>query len=92
MNYLYPRLVALHDLDDEIALPQMVETPEGTVIEKVRMPSCIRSSYFFMEANGVYLIGEIFVFFLPIVDISVIIQIMRKSWSFGLAQACRRRF
>ena len=92
MNYLYPRLVALHDLDNEIALPQMLETPEGTVIEKVRMPSCIRSSYFFMEANGVYLIGEIFVFLMPIVDISVIIQIMKKSWSFGLAQACRRRF
>jgi len=56
----------LHDLDNEIALPRMVETPEGTVIEKVRMPSCIRSSYFFMEANGVYLIDneEIMVFWI----------------------------
>jgi protein transport protein SEC24 len=59
MHYLYPRLVALHDLDNEIALPHMVETPEGTVIEKVRLPSCMRGSYFFMEASGVYLIGAL---------------------------------
>jgi protein transport protein SEC24 len=57
VHYLYPRLVALHDLDSEIALPQMVEISEGTVIEKIRMPSCMRNSHHFMEANGVYLIG-----------------------------------
>jgi protein transport protein SEC24 len=61
--YLYPRLVALHDLDTEIALPQLVETPEGTVIEKVRMPCYMRNSYHFMEANGVYLLGMLFYVF-----------------------------
>lgn len=60
MHYLYPRLVALQDLDTEIALPQSVETSEGTFTEKIRMPSCMRNSYHFMEADGVYLIGGYF--------------------------------
>ena len=69
IHYLYPRLVALHDLDTEIALPQMVESPEGTVVEKVRMPSYMRNSYHFMEANGVYLLGMFFLCF-PLLRIS----------------------
>jgi len=70
IHYLYPRLVALHDLDTEIALPQMVETPEGTVIERVRMPSNMRNSYHFMEASGVYLIGMLFCF--PLLRVNVV--------------------
>lgn len=55
--YLYPRLIALHDLDNQIALPQIVEMSDGSMIESVLMPACTRNSYYFMEANGVYLIG-----------------------------------
>lgn len=58
MHYLYPRLLALHDLDDRIALPQIVTNEDGTTIEKTLMPFCMRDSYFFMEAGGIYLIGK----------------------------------
>ncbi|KDR79957.1 hypothetical protein GALMADRAFT_242124 [Galerina marginata CBS 339.88] len=58
MHYLYPRLLALHDLDDTIALPQMVANPDGTTSERILMPSCMRNSYFFMEAGGIYLIDN----------------------------------
>ena len=57
MFHLYPRLVALHDLHDGVALPQVVETVEGNVVERMIMPSCSRNSYYHMESGGVYLIG-----------------------------------
>ena len=50
MQHLYPRLLAVHDLDNEIALPNA----EG----RIEMPSLMRDSYTFMEAHGVYLAGE----------------------------------
>ncbi|KAJ3513513.1 hypothetical protein NLJ89_g2903 [Agrocybe chaxingu] len=58
MFYLYPRLLALHDLDESVALPQLVENADGVKVEKMVAPSCMRDSYFFMQASGVYLIDN----------------------------------
>lgn len=52
MHHLYPRLLALHDLDDIIALPRP-DTGES------EMPSLMRDSHLFMEGHGVYLMGEL---------------------------------
>ncbi len=49
MHHLYPRMLALHDLNDEIALPDA----NG----RVDLPSLMRCSHLFMESHGVYLIG-----------------------------------
>jgi protein transport protein SEC24 len=50
MYHLYPRLLAVHDLDATIALPHS----ETGVVE---MPSLMRGSHVFMQENGIYLIG-----------------------------------
>lgn len=50
MQHLYPRMLALHDLNDDIALPD----PNG----RVDLPSLMRPSHLFMESHGVYLIGR----------------------------------
>lgn len=50
MYHLYPRLLALHDLNDTIALPR--------ALGRVDLPSLMRDSHLFMESHGVYLIGE----------------------------------
>lgn len=50
MFHLYPRMLAVHDLNDEIALPDA----NG----KIDLPSLMRDSHLFMESHGVYLIGR----------------------------------
>lgn len=50
VHYLYPPLLAVHDLTDEIALP------DGN--GEIKWPSCMRSSHLWMQAHGVYLLGE----------------------------------
>ncbi|KAG6873179.1 hypothetical protein C0995_001789 [Termitomyces sp. Mi166 len=50
IHYIYPQLMALHDLEDDAALPY----DDGS--NRIRIPSVMRSSHTFMEANGIYLI------------------------------------
>ena len=49
LQHLYPRLLALHDLDDNAAFPDTTG--------HVCLPSLMRDSHMFMEGHGVYLIG-----------------------------------
>ncbi|KAF9442321.1 beta-sandwich domain of Sec23/24 [Macrolepiota fuliginosa MF-IS2] len=76
IHSMYPRLLALHDLDEQVALPQIytVDTPdpgvEGEVgvvhydYGQIQMPSLMRNSHFFMEVSGIYLVDneEILIF------------------------------
>jgi protein transport protein SEC24 len=50
MYRLYPRLLAVHDLDANIALPH----PETGIIE---VPSLMRGSHVFMQEDGIYVTG-----------------------------------
>ena len=50
VQYLYPPLMSLHDLDEKIALPD----PDTG---RIKIPSLIRNSHLFMSSNGVYLLG-----------------------------------
>jgi protein transport protein SEC24 len=52
MTRTYPRLLAVHDLDEGIALPD-----ERGLVE---LPSYMRSSHLFMHAEGVYIAGACF--------------------------------
>jgi protein transport protein SEC24 len=51
MHHVYPRVLALHDLDDRIALPD----PEHG--GRIMYPTHMRASYAWMEGHGIYLIG-----------------------------------
>ncbi|KAG6841490.1 hypothetical protein C0991_010348 [Blastosporella zonata] len=50
IHYLYPQLMALHDLEDTTALPNEYG--------RTRFPSVTRNSHTFMEADGIYLIDN----------------------------------
>jgi hypothetical protein len=52
MRYLYPRMVAIHDLSVDVGFPS---SKTGRLI----LPSPMPSSYTHMEPDGVYLIGEL---------------------------------
>lgn len=56
VNLLYPRMVPLHTLPDDVGFPD----EQG----RLRLPQLIRDSYVRMEPNGAYLIGLSFFFFL----------------------------
>ncbi|KIK68465.1 hypothetical protein GYMLUDRAFT_35886 [Collybiopsis luxurians FD-317 M1] len=65
IQHLYPRLLALHDLDDAIALPQAIPSaapdPDGVLIPqaaKIELPSAMRASHQWMLANGLYLVDN----------------------------------
>ncbi|KAF8068948.1 sec24-related protein [Lyophyllum atratum] len=49
-HYLYPQLMALHDLEDDAALPDE--------FGRTKIPHVMRDSHTFMEANGIYLIDN----------------------------------
>ncbi|TRM62340.1 hypothetical protein BD626DRAFT_458744 [Schizophyllum amplum] len=51
----YPRVMALHDLDEGAAVPVKENGQEAGKTTKIIWPSLMRASHLFMEAHGVYL-------------------------------------
>ena len=49
MTLLYPRLLAIHDLEEDIGFPG----PNG----KLKLPAFMRASYAYMVAEGAYLLS-----------------------------------
>lgn len=49
INLLYPRLLAIHDLAEEVGFPG----PNG----RLKLPSFMRASYAYMVAEGAYLLS-----------------------------------
>jgi protein transport protein SEC24 len=51
MTLLYPRLLAIHDLKDDVGFPA---GPMG----RLKLPGFMRASYAWMVAEGAYLMSE----------------------------------
>lgn len=66
IHHLYPRFLALHDLDDKVALPQQEQQEDGSFVTRISYPCCTRDSHFFMESGGIYLIDneEVMIFWI----------------------------
>ncbi|KAK7680202.1 hypothetical protein QCA50_016711 [Cerrena zonata] len=64
MHHLYPRMMAIHDLNETIALPLPLTNPQnedetGDAVKiKIDMPSLMRDSHIFMAGHGVYVIDD----------------------------------
>jgi protein transport protein SEC24 len=56
IQYLYPRMLALHDLPDDACIPD-------PTTGRSQLPSLMRNSYVWMESNGLYLTGKLFKYF-----------------------------
>jgi hypothetical protein len=52
LSYLYPRMIAIHDLDEHVGIPDLNSS-------WIPLPTPMRPSYLYMEAHGAYLIGGI---------------------------------
>ena len=50
MSLLYPRLLAIHDLSEDVGFPG----PNG----RLKLPRFMRASYAYMVADGAYLLCE----------------------------------
>lgn len=51
IQYLYPRLLALHDLTDDVCIPD-------PTTGRIQLPALMRCGYVWMENNGLYLAGK----------------------------------
>ncbi|KAF9517526.1 hypothetical protein BS47DRAFT_1371371 [Hydnum rufescens UP504] len=51
LSYLYPRLIAIHDLDEHVGIPDLNSS-------WIPLPTPMRPSYLYMEAHGAYLIDN----------------------------------
>lgn len=60
---LYPTLLALHDLEDDIALPN----PATGILS---WPTQMRDSHIYMSAHGLYLIGEHSTFWIAVLRLN----------------------
>ncbi|KAF9267206.1 protein transporter SEC24 [Marasmius fiardii PR-910] len=62
IEFIYPLLLAIHDLDDTIALPVPPPPSEGPasaqLVLTLPLPAIMRSTHMEMVANGVYLIDN----------------------------------
>lgn len=53
---LYPCVIAIHDLSDDVAFPD-------PVTGRIEIPSAMRASHIYMEGHGLYLMGISFSLF-----------------------------
>lgn len=68
MTMLYPRMVALHTMADEVGSRIKIQQADGTTVEgaRIKSPPLMRPSYLRMEGHGAYLLenGEMCILWL----------------------------